>query len=102
MERYLTSRAPGSTSHKPFTPKLAKEAFKYWSGLDAPTRLRIKHKIDEICLDPFDIKYSKPLEGTDKRSARVGSYRILFLVQIEERMILIAHITPRGHNYREI
>jgi len=38
--------------------------------------------------------------GTDKRSARVGGYRILFLIL--ENKLLVADIESRGQVYRRI
>jgi mRNA-degrading endonuclease RelE of RelBE toxin-antitoxin system len=43
---------------------------------------------------------SKPLEGSFKRSARVGDYRIL--VEIVEPDLLVVLILSRGEVYRNI
>lgn len=79
-------------------PQISKTAFKYIQSLDKPTQARIKEKILELCRFPFDIRLSKPLVASDKRSARVGAYRILFVV-IEDTL-LVADVGPRGQVYR--
>ena len=86
------------------TPKLesrfASSALKYFLSLDKTTQRRIKDKIAELEKDPQNIRTSKPLKGAEKRSARVGSYRILFL--IEGDILLVSDIGPRGQVYRKV
>lgn len=89
------------SKHKARTVCLAKDAAAYFSSLDATLRRRIKDKLAELALDPFDIRTSKPLRGSDKRTARVGSYRILFLVDETKAAIVVAAIGPRGQIYRD-
>ena len=60
----------------------------------------MKQKIEAVAADPFNPINSKPLQGTLKRSARVGDYRIL--VEIVEPDLLIVSIRPRGDVYREL
>jgi mRNA-degrading endonuclease RelE of RelBE toxin-antitoxin system len=55
----------------------------------------MKDKIAELAKDPFDIRTSKPLRDSTKRSARIGSYRILF------KILLVSDIGPRGQIYRK-
>jgi mRNA interferase RelE/StbE len=80
--------------------RLASDALKYFKSLDKTTQKRIKDKIAELEQDPQNIRTSKPLKGAQKRSARVGSYRILFL--IEGNILLISDIGPRGQIYRNV
>ena len=79
---------------------LTKTPSKYLESLDRPTKDRIIEKLEEIAADPIDSRFSKSLEGTDKRAARVGKYRILFTVGTEA--ITVAAIGPRGQIYRTI
>jgi mRNA-degrading endonuclease RelE of RelBE toxin-antitoxin system len=44
---------------------------------------------------------SSPLQGTDKRSARVGGYRILLLIK-EPSLLAVDLIESRGQVYRKI
>jgi mRNA interferase RelE/StbE len=80
--------------------RFASAALKYFKSLDKTTQRRIKDKIAELELDPQNIRTSKPLQGAQKRSARVGSYRILFL--IEGNILLVSDIGPRGQVYRNV
>jgi mRNA-degrading endonuclease RelE of RelBE toxin-antitoxin system len=75
------------------------DAAKYFRGLDRTTQKRIKDKITELAKEPFDIRTSKPLRDSTKRSARVGGYRILFVVK--ENILLVSDIGPRGQIYRK-
>jgi mRNA-degrading endonuclease RelE of RelBE toxin-antitoxin system len=59
---------------------LAGTPFKYLKRLDRATQERVQKKLLEVAADPFDARSSKPLVSKDKRSSRVGDYRILFLV----------------------
>lgn len=78
--------------------EIAKNASKYLQSLDKPTRERIHEKLLEIAEAPTDARLSKPLVSVGQRSARVGSYRILFT--IEEHSLFVAAIGPRGQIYR--
>jgi mRNA-degrading endonuclease RelE of RelBE toxin-antitoxin system len=75
-----------------------KSAAKYLEALDAPTKRRIKEKIAEVASNPEDPRCSYPLTNSDKRSSRVGSYRILMLVK--EDLLLVSDIDSRGQIYR--
>lgn len=90
----------GETKNTPLQIKLERDAAKYLEDLDQTTKKRIKDKLQELSLDPFNIRTSKPLKQSTKRCARVGSYRILFAV--EEDVLLVAAIGPRGQIYRTL
>jgi len=79
---------------------LTKNALKNLNALDKPTRERVKTKIEAAAADPLNPSNSKPLQGTEKRSARVGGYRILLLIQ--EPNLLVVDIESRGQVYRRI
>jgi mRNA-degrading endonuclease RelE of RelBE toxin-antitoxin system len=73
---------------------------KYLATLDQPTRERISAKLSAISENPFDSRLSYPLTGNDKRSSRIGKYRILF--QIIGNELVVADIGPRGQIYRKL
>ena len=79
--------------------QIAGTAFKYLSGLDKPTKARIKNKLEAIAKDPLDARLSKPLTASTKRCTRVGSYRVLF--EFDTETLLVAEIGPRGQIYRK-
>jgi len=80
--------------------RLTSTAKKYFETLDKPTRKRISEKLKAIADAPRDPRLSKPLVGADQRSARVGQYRILFL--IDESFLIVVEIGPRGQIYRRV
>ena len=82
----------------PLPIQMRKSARKYFDHLDQPTQQRIRRKLSSIADDPFDVLHSKPLIGTERRSARVGGYRILFLVM--ETLILVTEIDARLRQVR--
>jgi mRNA-degrading endonuclease RelE of RelBE toxin-antitoxin system len=79
---------------------MRKTAHRYFENLDKPTQQRMREKLNAIASDPTDVKHSKPLLGCDRRSARVGRYRILFLVSDCE--LFVTDIKPRGDVYKGI
>jgi mRNA-degrading endonuclease RelE of RelBE toxin-antitoxin system len=84
----------------PLEIRFTATARKYFDSLDKPTRQRIAEKLRSIAQNPHDARLSKPLIGTDKRSARIGQFRILFL--IDERYLTVVDIGPRGQIYRNL
>ena len=82
-----------------YTVSISASAAKYLKRCDAPTRDRLRQKLEQLKADPFDPQNSKPLKGrNDQRSARVGGLRILF--QVQNLDIIVAEIGPRGEIYR--
>jgi len=82
-----------------YSVSLSRTAEKYLERCDAPTRDRLRQKLEELKADPFDRRNSKPLKGrNDQRSARVGDLRILF--RVEGLDLIIAEIGPRGEIYK--
>lgn len=82
------------------TVQLSTSAAKYLSALDKTTRRRITDKLNALADDPLDLRCSYPLQGTNKRSSRVGNYRILF--EIDSQTLIVAAIGPRGQIYRKV
>ena len=84
----------------PLNIDYANDAKKYLASLDAPTRKRVEEKVRDVAADYLDPKNSKPLTSSEKRSARVGKYRILFLIIKESNVLFVAEIASRGEIYR--
>jgi mRNA-degrading endonuclease RelE of RelBE toxin-antitoxin system len=85
----------------PLEVVLSKSAAKTLEAFDAPTRKRVNDKLEAIAADPLNPRNSYPLTGTNKRSARVGGYRILLLIQ-EPNRLAVEIIESRGQVYRRI
>ena len=82
-----------------YSVSLSRAAAKYLDRCDAPTRDRLREKLERLKADPFDPQNSKPLKGReDQRSARVGGLRILF--RVNDLDIIVAEIGPRGEIYK--
>ena len=79
-------------------PKLSYDALKYLNTLDRTTARRITEKIAALAKEPYNLRLSKPLKNSSKRTARVGDYRIPFVV--ESDILLVSYIGPRGQIYR--
>jgi mRNA-degrading endonuclease RelE of RelBE toxin-antitoxin system len=78
---------------------LSRTAAKYLKRCDAPTRDRLRQKLEKLKADPFDPQNSKPLKSrSDQRAARVGDLRILF--RVNDLDIIVAEIGPRGDIYK--
>jgi mRNA-degrading endonuclease RelE of RelBE toxin-antitoxin system len=75
-----------------------KSAAKYLDVLDTVTRSRIIEKVANVAEEPDNPRHSYPLKNSQKRSARVGKYRVLLLVQ--EEALIVADIDSRGQVYR--
>jgi mRNA interferase RelE/StbE len=73
---------------------------RYFEKLDKPTQKRIKKKLAELADEPYSAKHSKPLQGVDKRTARVGGYRIIF--QVTEKILRVVDIGARGDIYKDL
>lgn len=82
---------------------LAKPAARTLERVDAATARRIRSKLRSIAADPYNIGLSKPLTGVqDLRSARVGSWRVLFSLDDAHRTVYVVAIRPRGAAYRRL
>lgn len=75
---------------------------KYFEALDKPTKKRIQDKLDAITASPTDPRLSKPLVGVNKRTARVGDYRIIFEIDVDKDLLIVADVGPRGQIYRRL
>jgi mRNA interferase RelE/StbE len=78
-----------------------KDAVKTLRGYDRLTRERITKKIENLTKTPIqgDIR---PLAGkANTYRLRVGDFRVLFTIDIDEEVILINKVSSRGDVYKE-
>lgn len=73
---------------------------KYFERLDKSTQRRIKEKLEQIADEPQNPRFSKALQSHDKRTARVGGYRIIF--QIIDNTLRVVDIGARGDVYKSL
>jgi len=80
--------------------RLSQSAVKVLRRVDRPTQERLAAKLDAIAADPFEA--SKPLQGTEVRSARVGDWRIILKIDNGVLIVTITSIEQRGQVYRHL
>lgn len=74
----------------------SKKSIKYINSADKPTKKRLKESIEKIPLG--DIKKLQGIE--DGYRLRVGDLRVLF--SMEDNIIYIDNIIPRGQAYKRL
>jgi len=80
--------------------KLTKPAFEFLNELEKKPREAIKKRLTELASDPLSIRTSKPLKNRVERSSRVGNYRILFTIEEDQQVLLVAKIGNRRDVYK--
>lgn len=63
-------------------------------------RSRIYEHLDQLRADPFNTPGVKKLNGQDNYRLRVGDYRVLYLIEDAELLILVVDIGHRRDVYR--
>ena len=82
--------------------EVAPRALAYAERLDTRTRQRITRRIEQIAEDPYGV-HGKTLAGPGgRRVARVGGFRIIYIVDDSLQLVRITHVGPRGQIYREL
>jgi mRNA interferase RelE/StbE len=80
---------------------IAHEAEKVLDRLDRPTERRLRIRIAQLAVDPFDPRLSAPLvERAGIRKSRVGGWRILFSVDREAEILCVLTVDTRGQVYK--
>jgi mRNA interferase RelE/StbE len=74
-------------------------AARSYRRLHSPLRDRINAAIDRLATDPRPEGVVK-LAGRDDYRIRVGDYRIVYAVDDDERLVIIARIAHRREVYR--
>ena len=83
--------------------RIDKQAAKTLKSLDQPTIRRLLARFEELSENPFDQRFSSPLEMLPSvRKSRVGNWRIFFEVDDAEHVIAIVAIKPRSRAYRKL
>lgn len=79
--------------------RLHPKAVRGFRRLHGAMRDRIETAIDELAADPRPRGATK-LAGKDDFRIRVGDYRIVYAVDEDERLVLVARIAHRREVYR--
>jgi mRNA interferase RelE/StbE len=78
---------------------LHREAARTYRRLHSPLLDRVRDAIDALALDPHPAGAVK-LAGRDDYRIRVGEYRIVYAVDDDDRVVIIARIAHRRDVYR--
>ncbi len=79
-----------------------KKAAKYYESLDNKTAGRINKAVEAISKNPLEGPNIKRLRGIHEGKYRyaAGDLRIIYRVNVKDKMILIEAIGPRGDVYK--
>jgi len=79
-----------------------KQVVKYYTKLDSKTQKRINIAVDEIMKNPFTGVHIKKLKGRLEGKYRydIGELRIVYFIDIENKIIYVEAMGPRGDIYR--
>ena len=82
--------------------ELARQAEKALDRLDRVTEKRLRDRLKELSLNPYDSRLSNDVimeEG--KKYSRVGDWRVTYRVEAENRVIFVTAIQHRSKAYRK-
>jgi mRNA-degrading endonuclease RelE of RelBE toxin-antitoxin system len=83
--------------------RIDKHAAKTLKSLDQPTIRRLLARFEKLATNPFDLRFSSPLEMLPSvRKSRVGNWRVFYEVDDAQHVIAIVAIKPRSRAYRKI
>lgn len=91
----------GKMSNKPFEIRLIGNSTKQYKSLDSNMKRRVNNAMESLSTNPLRI--GKKLDGklTGLYSYRVGSYRIIYDVNIESKICNVHGIPHRGRAYKK-
>lgn len=71
--------------------------------LDRKALKRLEKRMQELARAPYDPRLSKPVTmSRDRRSSRVGDWRLIYYVDEPRRTVVIAAICPRDKAYDKV
>jgi mRNA interferase RelE/StbE len=86
-----------------FTIILTKAASRALSKLDHNTEQDIQKRLDELALNPYDRRISKPLKmARGKRSSRAGNWRIIYVIHEDRKLVEIEAVKHRKEAYEDL
>lgn len=79
------------------------KAKKVLEHLDRNLAARIRDRLRQLALNPYDNRLSKQLEmAPERRSARVGDWRIVYQVHESEKILEVSSIKHRRRVYQDL
>jgi mRNA interferase RelE/StbE len=84
-----------------FKIALSKEAFKYYKKISVNTVAKLDKCFVSLESEPFHGSNIKPIKGLNgKYRYRVGDLRVIYEVNILDKIVYIIAILPRGQAYK--
>ncbi len=85
-----------------YRPEFYKQASRYYNKLEAKIQRRINTAIDEIIENPFEGPHIKKLKGRleGKYRYNTGNLRVIYYVDVDNKIIYVEAIGPRGDVYK--
>ncbi|MEW6053107.1 MAG: type II toxin-antitoxin system RelE/ParE family toxin [Nitrospirota bacterium] len=79
-----------------------KQAARYYEKLDAKLQKRINRAMQEIIHNPVEGTHIKKLKGRLEGRYRyhIGDLRIIYYVSVDEKIVYVEAIGPRGDIYK--
>ena len=84
----------------PYRLTITREAVKSLDAIQKRDRVRIYERLDQLAVDPFGMSGVKKLKGQDNYRLRVGDYRVLYLIEDSDLLILVVEVGHRREVYR--
>lgn len=87
----------------PYTVEIARPAQRQLKKLDVPIRRRVSRRIDQLANDPRPSGVAK-LTSISPLVFRIreGQYRILYIIEDDQLIVLVIRIGHRSEVYRKI
>jgi mRNA interferase RelE/StbE len=80
--------------------ELFRQAGRELDRLDRVIEGRVRNRLKELSLNPYDDRLSKPVKmAQGRRVARVGDWRIIYRVYESERIVFVMAIDHRSKIY---
>jgi mRNA interferase RelE/StbE len=97
------STGMNSSENSIYKVQLLAQPQSYLKKADKITKRRIATAIETISINPISGLNIKPLRGFNRKyRCRVGDIRIIYNIIVEEQLIIIEVIGPRGDVYKRL
>jgi mRNA interferase RelE/StbE len=88
------------SNEQQFRVALSKNALKYYQKADADTVVRLDRCFRNLEQAPIGGRNIKPLKGIKgKYRYRIGGFRVIYEVDLKQRLVKVFAILPRGEAY---
>lgn len=83
---------------QPWSVEFERRADRDLEQLDPQVKRRVLTAIGRLVSDPRSVELRK-LKGRPESRLRVGDWRVILELDVDERMIIIERVLPRGRAY---